>query len=83
MFETNKRVKIKSKVEYTNYVWGDIKEIEDATLKLIEQNKQGDCMCYCGKGLVDVDHRDIERVYEDRKQGINLFWGSVYGRKTT
>jgi len=66
-FETNKWIKIKSKVEHTNYFWGDIKEIEGATFKLIEQNKQGDCMCYCGKGLVDVDHRDIEGVYEDRK----------------
>lgn len=47
---------------FTRYFWGDISEIAGKELDLIERNKDGDCMCILhGKGLVDVDHRDVVR----------------------
>lgn len=55
-------IKIKSQILYTNYFWGPKSEIEDKTLPLLERNSYGDCLCLApgNKGLVDVDHRDID-----------------------
>lgn len=49
--------------QHTKYYWGDIKEIAGKPLKLVERSPyDGDCLCMCEKGLVDVDHRDIKRT---------------------
>ena len=55
-----RKIKVKDSPQFTDYFWGDISDIIRKHLTLIERNQQGDCLCFLeGKGLVDVDHRDI------------------------
>jgi hypothetical protein len=45
---------------YTQYHWGPLSDIAGQTLKVLERNPQGDCLALLeGKGLVDVDNRDV------------------------
>jgi hypothetical protein len=56
---------LKSKTEHTTYLFGSIKEIEGKKLRLIEENKNGDCLCiFEEKCLVDVNKKDIEKIHE-------------------
>jgi hypothetical protein len=49
--------------KHTKYLWGDINEIVGKPLKLIERSAyNGDCLCICEKGLVDVHHQDIKQL---------------------
>lgn len=45
----------------TRYPWGDISDIAGKRLKVIDHSTcgDGDCLCICEKGLVDVNHEDI------------------------
>jgi hypothetical protein len=54
------KVKVTTDPKYTQYFWGDISEIAGKYVWLLERNQEGDCLCFVdGKGLVDIDHRDI------------------------
>jgi hypothetical protein len=48
----------------TVYLFGDVKEIANKTLRIIEQNRLGDCLCFdhTGNNLVDIDHVDVEKT---------------------
>lgn len=60
------RARLKDKVSETKYFWGPLTDIEGQTLRVIERNEQGDCMCIVdGKGLVDVCGTDIEQVIKE------------------
>ena len=47
----------------TRNIFGPPEEIAGKTLRLIERNDQGDCLCVfdgkSGTHIVDIDHRDI------------------------
>jgi hypothetical protein len=43
-------------------LWGDISEIADQMLPVIERNDHGDCLCVLkDKGLVDIDTVDVKQ----------------------
>lgn len=48
---------------HTKNLFGPPEEIAGKTLRLIERNAEGDCLCVfdgkSGTNIVDVDHRDI------------------------
>jgi hypothetical protein len=56
--------KVVSNPTKTTYLFGDVKEIANKTLRIIEQNKFGDCLCldHTGSNLVDIDHVDVEKT---------------------
>lgn len=59
------KVKTKKRMNYTQYLFGDISEIEGKDLKLVKKNENGNCTCVIkDKGLVHVDRRDVEMVTE-------------------
>lgn len=53
---------IQNPSEGANYYWGPISEIAGQELRIIEINKDGDCLCFNDKGLVDVKNEDVERI---------------------
>lgn len=54
---------LNKKVVYSNYYFGDWSDIDGKTLTLLDRNPEGDCLCLVpGKGLIDVDARDVKRV---------------------
>jgi hypothetical protein len=56
---------LKQTLHKTHYYLGNISEIEDQVLDVIERNDSGDCMCIIhDKGLVDVHHTDIAQYHE-------------------
>jgi hypothetical protein len=58
------KVKVKPKIQWTNYFWGPASDIEGKELKLIEKNERGDCLCLApgSKGIVDIHSADVESV---------------------
>ena len=58
-----KWVKTNPTLLHTRNLFGPPEEIAGKTLRLIERNDQGDCLCVfdgkAGTNIVDVDHRDI------------------------
>ena len=68
MFDIIGKVYLKDRLKNTNYFWGDKSDIEGKVIDLLEKNKEGDCLCFTKKGLVDVDKRDIKTI--DTKIGI-------------
>lgn len=56
------QAKVKTQTKHTENLFGDISVIQGQTLKVIDRNNQGDCMCLLPSQdkLIDVDHRDIE-----------------------
>jgi hypothetical protein len=52
---------VKEKPEFTKYLFGDTSEVAGKTLRVLEKNTEGDCLCIDHKGtsLVDIDHKDI------------------------
>jgi hypothetical protein len=63
------KIKTKPEIKHTHYFFGEMPEIEDAELVLLEKNWRGDCLCLApsSKGLVDVDHRDITNQKETQQ----------------
>jgi hypothetical protein len=57
------KIRTNPEISHTKYHFGDKAEIEDTELTLLERDGQGDCLCLApeNKGLVDVDHRDINQ----------------------
>ena len=80
---------LKKDIQFTQYFWGDLAEIAGKTLSLIEQNPEGACLCLIeGKGLIDVDPRDIERVImvdksDDRVDALEYLLGFLKERRTS
>jgi hypothetical protein len=58
-----KWVKTNPTLLHTRNLFGPPEEIAGKTLRLIERNDQGDCLCVfdgkAGTNIVDIDHRDI------------------------
>ena len=56
--------KVTSNPTKTNYLFGNIKDIASKTLRILEKNKFGDCLCFdhTGNNLVDIDHVDVEKT---------------------
>jgi hypothetical protein len=56
--------KVVSNPTKTTYLFGNVKDIADKTLRIIEKNKFGDCLCldHTGGNLVDIDHADVEKT---------------------
>jgi len=54
--------KVKPQLTKTNYFYGPPSDLEGQTLKVMEQARDGSCLCLnpLGSGLVDVHHEDIE-----------------------
>jgi hypothetical protein len=48
----------------TTYLFGDIKQIANKNLRILEKNRLGDCLCFdsTGSNLVDVSHVDVEKT---------------------
>jgi hypothetical protein len=48
----------------TRNLFGPVEEIAGKTLRVLERNPQGDCLCLFvgvkGQKIVDVDHSDVE-----------------------
>ena len=49
--------------KYSTYYWGKLPELSGKTLEVLErEGRSGDCLCLVdGKGIVNVDGRDIDR----------------------
>lgn len=66
-------IKVKPTPEHTKNLFGPLDEIAGKTLRLVEVNRQGDCLCVfegkAGTNLVDVDHRDLDRLQNCREAG--------------
>jgi len=55
-------IRLKKEIKETKYLWGNKSEIEGQNLALLEENKNGDCLCvFKDKGIVDVKKIDIDR----------------------
>ena len=55
------QIRLKQTLRYTDYFWGPLSDIAGKPIAVVERNPKGDCLCVVpGKGLVDVDARDIE-----------------------
>lgn len=55
------KVIMKKEITFTDYYWGDMSELAGAELEVIEESvDKKSLLCYNGKGLVDVDKRDVE-----------------------
>ena len=54
-------VLVKESTEFSQNFFGDIKEIAGKTLRVLEKNEEGDCLCIGpdGKYLVDIDNKDV------------------------
>jgi hypothetical protein len=54
--------KVKPYLIKTNYFYGPLSELEGQTLKVMEQARDGSCLCLnpLENGLVDVHFEDIE-----------------------
>ncbi len=74
-----KKIKLVPMPKHTDYFWGPMSEIAGGELVMLEKSSKGDCLCLKpNKGLVDVDHRDIENTIDDGKTiPCCLFCGAV------
>ena len=55
-------IQLKDNVAYTQNLFGTIDDLKKGTLRIIEKNPRGDCLCIFNNSyLVDVDHRDIKK----------------------
>lgn len=56
-------IKVVASPQHTRNLFGPVDEIAGKTLRLIERNSEGDCLCVfegkAGTNIVDVDHRDV------------------------
>lgn len=61
---------IKTKPQYTHYVFGDINDIVGKPLQVVEESVSN-CLCMVGKQyIVNVDARDVEKIYTDSQDRI-------------
>lgn len=53
--------RIKKQTEHTKNLFGQVTVIHDQTLKVIDRNERGDCLCLLPSedNLIDVDYRDV------------------------
>ena len=65
MFDAIGKVLLKNPLRYTTYWWGDYSDIAGKEVALLEKNKQGNCLCFTIKGLIDVDKRDVVSIKEE------------------
>lgn len=60
-------VRLKEDITQTEFLFGPVDLIAGEELGLIEQNKEGDCLCVFGQhGIVDVKKVDIAEVIHNR-----------------
>lgn len=68
MFDVIGYCKVSDNPQKSIYPWGDLSEIASCSLRVIERNSRGDCLCITEKGIVDVDNSDIENFQEKIEQ---------------
>ena len=45
MMNVKGKIMLKAKVQHSEYFWGPMSEVEGATLDLLDENLEGDCLC--------------------------------------